>query len=1090
MVLPNHIAHRYEIRAELGRGGMGAVYAAYDRLSKKTIALKRVMQAVSDLTFNSRASETVQMPLALAREFQTLATLRHPNIISVLDYGFDAEQQPFFTMDYLPAARHLHAASVDRPLTERARLLIPVLQALIYLHQRGILHRDLKPANILVDEQDHVRLLDFGLSTSADVRESSGGTLSYLAPELLSDETAASPASDLFSLGIIAYEIVSGTHPFHGLSAMGMITRLMTEDITADELDLSVEVQDLLNGLLRSSPVERYQSARDVLRDWCAAFDLPFPAESGDIRESFLQSARFVGRSSEMQTLLQSLESAREHQGQMWLVGGESGVGKSRLIEEVRIRALPQGFIVLRGQAASDAGLPYQLWRDVAARLVLGTSLTREQATILAALVPDSDLLGHTLDALEASRPQVDPERIGFTLLDLFHRQTQPLLLILEDLQWADAASLDILKQLHQVAAQLPLLIVGNYRSDEAPYLPGKFPHSQTIDLQRLDQQTIVALSENMLGEAGSQPEIVNLLQRETEGNVFFLVEVIRALAESAGSLEDIGRATLPHSLLTGGVKTVIQRRLDKIPDEYQPLTRLAAVIGRRVQFDLLEVLAQTYDLDPDNWLMSCANAAVLTIQDGQWYFAHDKLREFVLDGLSEDERQTLNRFVAQTIETEHAEQLNDYARALTHHWRMANDPVKEAHYAQIAAERAIYVSEYQEAIPLYQRLIQLEAHQYDADDPQRALADLYFGLGNAYEGLSDLIQARGWFTRALERYRERQHRPGILQASHHLGAVALHQGQLDEAYERNTLALSIAEELDDRYNMAYALMNLGNWAQVSDNLPEALKYRQRSLALMREVGQPIDIARTLNNLGIAYDLMQQFDQAIELYEESLAIRRELDDRRGIATSLINLAALQLDLNDYASVRDLTQEALQIVRPLGLREAMSIALNHMGNVHRFYNDLNEAEAVYQESLSLSQAAGLLHTWSTALYGLSDTYRMRGDLARAKHYLLEDLAVREKRGVPSGVEAAFALVAVLLHDEGLDGSAQEVLAYLEKVGFPPSLHLPQVDVARLREEVQAALTPEVDAQARANGQRYTYDEMLSHIRALLAPNETP
>jgi len=199
------------------------VYRAFDRLNRQTVALKRVLN-LGKSEPDTQAGHT-QTRLALANEFQTLASLHHPHIISVQDYGFDEDRNPFFTMSLLEKPRHLlaaaHGASVDKKVnlliqTKKVNLLIQTLEALSYTHRRGIIHRDLKPDNVLVTPENEVKVLDFGLALLRNTEPSDdaiSGTFAYMPPEVLLGGDI-SECMDLYAVGMMAYELFAGQHPF------------------------------------------------------------------------------------------------------------------------------------------------------------------------------------------------------------------------------------------------------------------------------------------------------------------------------------------------------------------------------------------------------------------------------------------------------------------------------------------------------------------------------------------------------------------------------------------------------------------------------------------------------------------------------------------------------------------------------------------------------------------------------------------------------------------------------------------------------------------------------------------------------------
>ncbi|MBC8172245.1 MAG: protein kinase, partial [Anaerolineae bacterium] len=584
--------NRYRLRHEIGTGGMGTVYTADDRLTGQTVALKRLRTKVSRLQFNHTLSYGDVLH-SLSTEFRVLAGLRHPHIITVLDYGFDVDRQPYFTMQYIEHARTLIEYAQKLNQKEKIDLLVSMLQALAYLYRRGILHRDLKPENVLITTDGTLKVTDFGLALSQTEAETTGatsGTLAYLAPELLQGQFATI-ASDLYAVGVVMYEVLVGHYPYPRDDLNTMLQAIIVAK--PDTSMLSEPLAIVLQRLMAKKPEERYQDADSVIVALCAAVGEPVPIEAQALRESFLQAAAFVGREAELKQLTDALQSLMTvpPQSSAWLIGGESGIGKSRLLDELQTAALLQGCLVVRGQALEGGGQLFQLWRAVVRRLVLTIAPPDDlTAGILKAVVPDIDvLLGHAIPDAPTLSPHGMQERLIVTIVDVIRQASEqhPLVLLLEDLQWS-SESLVPLRRLLDRLPDLAIQLVASYRDDEAPTLPENLAGMQLMKLQRFDQTMTVALSRAMLGQAGQDPSLVNLLHRETEGNAFFIVEVLRALADHSGSLGSILDATLPRHVYAGGVQEVVSRRLARVPAEFQPVLRLLAVIGRQVDLQLL----------------------------------------------------------------------------------------------------------------------------------------------------------------------------------------------------------------------------------------------------------------------------------------------------------------------------------------------------------------------------------------------------------------------------------------------------------------------------------------------------------------------
>jgi predicted ATPase len=978
------VGGRYQILELVGKGGMGVVYRAYDRLKYEEVALKQVLVTAPLAQPNSLDGH--DHLIALAREFRLLAGLRHPNIVPVLDYGFDANHAPYYTMNFLRHASDIRSYGVGRSDIDKTRLMTDALQALAYLHRRGVVHRDLKPANVLVDTSGHVLVMDFGLAilpdSSSDYQIETAGTMAYMAPELFSD-APASFASDLYAIGIMMYELWVGRHPFASQHGSFMLMEAISKD--ADVSSLPSELADLMARLLAKNPDERPQDAGAVIGELCLAMNVPAPAETIILRESFLQASNFIGREQELAQLRTALQSTLEGETSLLLVGGESGVGKSRLLDELRARALVQGALVLQGQAMSGGGLPYQLWREIARRLVLDTPLDDLEAAILKSLVSDIEaLIKRSIpDAPELSGKAYQ-DRIVFTLMSLLKRQNRPLVLLLEDLQWADE-SLDPLRQLLLIRDQMKhLLVVATYRDDERPDLPEELSGMKLLKLPRLNQAAVEALTQAMLGAASAQNHVVGFIQQQTEGNAFFIVETVRALAEEAGSLAAIGNTTLPTSIFAGGVQRIIQRRLNQMPQLYRPLLKLAAVAGRQFDKEVLAHLAPETDIDA--FLLAGANISLFELTEGEWRFSHDKLREGLLHTLAADEVITLNRTVAQATEAAHS---NDsaYNEVLLDYWRAAQDSERELYYLLIVVENLVSIrSDYKRAEGMIARGLAL----LDSQDVRASHLLTHLSQCEADRGEYEAAQEHA--LAALQIAEAVQDSDAMLQSWHQLAFIAQEQRQLSIAEDWYQKYLSATQARGDKRGIARGFNGLGVVAAYQGDNLRAEKYFEQSLALFRDIDSKVNIAQALNNLGISNIYRGNVAKAGACFAESLVLYELIGHQRGLADCLVNLGISAAEAGNFATAHTYFSRALTIIREIGTKRGIAVCLANLGALALDQNDFEAARAYLEESKTLYQALGNTSGVANSFSNLGDAALGQGDMEAAHDYYQQSITL--------------------------------------------------------------------------------------------------
>jgi len=953
------IIRRYALIRPIGQGGMGVVYEALDRLTGREVALKRVWAEVDTFGLGD-SNEVYDFRLALAREFKLSASLRHPNIVQVLDYGFDLDRQPYYTMELLKQPRNLFEAGQNLPLEKQVALILQTLYALSYLHRRGIVHRDLKPANVLVVEEQ-VKVVDFGLSLMRErLHEAQGamaGTLAYMAPEVLMGQQSGVLA-DLYAVGMMAYEMIAGAHPFAVDNPSLLVHQVASEPVDVTVLDVPADLALVIHRLVHKDPQERYTSAAEAISAISAALDYRLPAESAAIRESFLQAASLVGREDELKLLSDSLAQASERRGTAWLVAGESGVGKSRVLDELRTRAMVMGATAMRGSAERIGSRPFEVWLPIARWMaLLNDHWTDEALSLFKLFIPDlSNLLhrdlGHILPA--EANPDHVRERMIDLLISIVRQQPNPILILLEDIHWAGTESLQALQVLSERVHDLPLMIVASYRDDECPQLHEQFPRLPLLELRRLDESAIVELSAAMLGESGRSSQVIDLLQRETEGNVFFIIEVVRALAEEVGQLDQIGRMTLPPRVFAGGMKTVIQRRLSRLDEPSAALLRMAAIMGRQLDLAILRTLSPENDLNL--WLSRCINAAVLEVEDDQWRFAHDKLREALLDDMSISERQSLHQSVALALERLYGAAPSRLS-ALAYHWGMANNPDREEHYVTQAGEQALRIGAYREALDYLGRALQLlDVLPLSVERRKRKTIHLKQRLAMAYAGIGHYAESRALFIEGLLLCEELGDEIGVAVSLGHLGDVALTTEDLGEAHTFYQRSLELYSFHENTEGMIRAYNQMGNVYYEMGDDEGAKRYLQEAVSLSRSSGRSMSAGGMLPQAA-AQQEADSYDHARAQLEQTLTAQQVQKDERGTADTLYALATMAQDTNHTDDSIQYYRKAMTLYKKLGNDWAIGQVHERLGDLYLHTERLDEAWSSYQQALRVAFQIG-------------------------------------------------------------------------------------------------------------------------------------
>ncbi|MEO1288575.1 MAG: tetratricopeptide repeat protein, partial [Chloroflexota bacterium] len=1035
------------------RGGMGVVYRCFDHVTRREVALKQMLVAMEasepsalleatslvDDTNLPEMLETIavaspdtwrrQSPfigmkqtddtqehagsfrLALSHEFETLAHLRHPNIVSVLDYGFDDHRLPFFTMPLIQSPQSLSDAAQLADLDTKLTWLAQMLQALAYLHHHKIIHRDLKPDNALLTSENNIKLLDFGLAVLRERVEQLqedddmiSGTIPYMAPELLQGGSP-STKSDLFAFGMIAYEMIAGRYPFEFTGVGDLVVKLITQTPNVDDLDIAEPLQKWIENLLHLEESDRADDALQALTDLDSITQARIPIETKTIQESYLQTARFVGREDELQRLIDGMKSTTNQQGESFVIVGDEGFGKTRLLNELRILALVNGFQVLQGHGAQGNLVLHQILREPVKRLLLTTAVSAAEANVLKTLLPDLEqILGRSVPEVVQDDVSQYNSQLSSVILKLFKAQKVPTLLLLDDVHLA-SESLEILSNLIATVPSSHLMIVSTMRGDDAQ-ITEQLQGSQIISLQRLSDSSVAELAQSILGDMGMRADVQDVLKREAQGNAHFLLEVIRALLDEVQHLRDIAMMRLPREITAGGINLVLARRLNKISDTTRELFNLMAVAGISIDTDLLEQLAQQYDISHEEWLTTLSNYAIIEREGTEWQITHERLRNVALDQVGDETLLTLHATVANALEKIYPDTI-EKAGMIAHHWHLAGNEDREQVYLLDAAEYAFRLNSFSDATHHYRRLIELRADSEQVAQFHGRLGESLMYVGSYAEAIEELQTGYNLLVDDDD-----ENRAKTLQL---LADAYWRAGKFEEAKENGSRALALARkhglietEIRSLARLGMISIDLGETDEVEDLYQEGLT--------LSEKHQDV-VGKTMiqNNYGIFALTQGNFDQAQEMLEASLEVSEQNGWQYRMVSTLINLGFALGSKGDLDAANDYFERSLVISRTIGDRRHMGLALDNLGYVAQLRQDHRKALQYMEESLILYETIGSRVKVARNLTRLAMVFEQMEDYGTAREYLRQSIdRANELQAEPSALHA----IAVLsrLEDE--------------------------------------------------------------------------
>jgi len=1039
----------YDVVALLGEGGMGTVYLARDTKLGRKVAVKLLPSYfISDADRLRRFKQ----------EACAASSLNHPNILTIHEIG-QSEDRHFIATEFVDGETlRASLARAQMKIGEALDIGAQVASALAAAHEAGIVHRDIKPENIMLRRDALVKVLDFGLakltrqqatsaeaSTWAMFKTGSGvvmGTARYMSPEQARGEKVTS-ASDIFSLGLVFYEMAAGQHPFQADSQIGVLHAIITQTPLAPSR-LNPEIPATVETLI----------LRMLEQDWRlrpTAAEVRTALSGVAEKRAGLETSRLttspkrltVGREKQRIDLRAGWSSVVAGRGLLLCVSGEAGIGKTTLVEDFlsELTAGREPCAIALGRsserlAGTEAYLPFleavESLLHVEGKEFMARTMKVLAPTWYAQVVPlatgDSSDAHAPTEAPAGSQEQMKRE-LGAYFQEI--SRTQPLVLFFDDLHWADVSTIDLMAYLASKFAALRLLLVVTYRPSDLilakhPFLQLK-PDLQArgvcheIPLDFLSSKEIKQYLGLEFPEHRFPEELSALIYEKTEGSPLFMVDLVRYLRDRqvisqerghwvARSVPEIERE-LPES-----VRGMIERKVAQLAEDDRRLLVAASVQGYEfdsailatvMELDLaeveerLEALERVYAFVRQVEEREFPNR-ILTLR---YRFTHVLYQNALYGSLRPTRKAQLSAAVAQTLLSYYSEQSANVATELAVLFEAAREFESAAHYFLLAAQNAAGLSAYREVVILTRR--GLEALKSLPETPERAKQELLLQTTLGPALMSILVwgasEVEAAYTRARELCQQVGETPQLFPVIWGLSLYWQVRAEFQTSRELGEQLLALAQKVEDPALLLLAHRALGEPCAFTGEFEAALTHFEQALAIyVPEQHRSLAILyggsdQGVECLGCAGRSLWPLgypDQALQRCDEAISLAREISHPGSVAMALIANGMIHRWCRNVQRVRELAEETIAIATEREIAPWIAGGMIFRGWAMAERGQAEEGIAQIRQGSTIWRAGGMVAV-PYQLELLAEAYAKAGQAEEGLRALDEALAITER-----------------------------------------------------------------------------------------------
>ncbi|MCK5051445.1 MAG: tetratricopeptide repeat protein [Candidatus Cloacimonetes bacterium] len=957
----------------IGKGTFGKVYKVTDE--KGTIwALKIIDKQYHKFRIQFKSAFEITMKINDINYVKAYQWLSDKDVSWVMEY---VEGKPISALRF----------SDEFNLDEILKVMIQVCNGLMALHSKNIIHRDLKPQNILLNSNNIIKITDFDFIKIEQTGKQMSqfiGTPAYSSPEHFISSYDLDIRSDLYSLGVILYELVTGKLPIEGKDAkeIGDKHRLKPIILPTKINPLIPEgVEKIITGLLEKNPKDRYQHAHAVAMD---LFKEIKNKKGIKVKEDipYLLKPRFVNRVISLKTLNELSDELESKNGKVVLVLGESGIGKSKLIQQfyhyLQFQNVDFYYSVCKLVEHS-----FEPLSSIFEEILSAKTETKKRKyfgkfgwdLIKFGILAEKEWMNKIEKPVELSGKSAEI-RLFNTMTNFIQKAAaKPLVICIDDLQWADEIILKWLIYAERNLKEFPVLIVGLHRTEQLieDSLILKIENLIQIRINNLKCVDVSDMIRSMLGKKSSSKELDNFIKSiitHTKGNPLFIREILYYLQEKKKITIENNKWKFPLDPeikdLPSDIHMIILERIHELSSETLITLQTASVIGKQFSFEMLMYMTKKSDNELLDDLIDCREVSLIEGSGNDYIFIHDKVREVVENEVKEKYPsfwKELHLKAGEFLEEKYSSNPDEVLDDMANHYLVAGIRDKSVKYCQLAGDKAGDRFIFNKALYYYGYVKQIISKERKSiNKNEQEYTELSNRLFDVQINIIDIFRWTGQWEKALENAEftlkmaeDLNDKKYLAIALNKIGLQYFYKGLYREAMEIFRRYLTIDRKIGFELGKSTAYANMGIIHLNQGDLKKALTCFENELKIVRKLGNIREESFAYGYIGNVYFGYGNLTKACEYYNKKLHIAEKSGDKLAICEVLGDIGSIFFRKGNYDKAMDYYKKNLIIAEEIGYKRRISVAVGLMGNVHFVRGEYEKARKCYNQKMKIAEA---------------------------------------------------------------------------------------------------------------------------------------